>query len=168
MKKFLIIGNMTAVIYKDIFPLIKENKICWGCSTSGSARNMWFSCPNTYEATDKNANYKEIDNIKYRRVQGIEWYTNLDHAKRHTELDLYKKYNADEYPKYDNYDAIEVSKVAEIPMDYDGVMGVPITFIDKLNRNQFEIIGIMNSCDKVQPIILGKKKYARLLIKRKK
>lgn len=175
-KQFLIIGNMNAVTYKEIFPLIKENKIWWGCSTSGSARNMWFSCPNTYEATDKNANYKEIDNIKYRRVQGIEWYTNLDHAKRHTELDLYKKYNAEEYPKYDNYDAIEVSKVAEIPMDYDGVMGVPITFLDKYCPTQFEIVGIMSGAKgecftngndgRTKFYINDKGVYARILIKK--
>ena len=140
MKKFLIIGNMNAITYKEIFPLIKDNQLWWGCSTSGSARNMWFHCDEDYSAEIKNDNYKEENGNKMRRVQGIEWYTNLDHQKRHQEIDLYKHYNEEEYPKYDNYDAIEVGRVTEIPMDYEGIMGVPITFLDKYCPTQFEII----------------------------
>ena len=138
-KKFIVLGNMNAITYKEIFPYIKENKLWWGCSTSGSARNMWFICPDSYEADIKNDNYKEEGGKKMRRVQGIEWYTNIEHKKRNTPLDLYKRYS-NEYPKYDNYDAIEVSKVAEIPADYNGVMGVPITFLDSYCPEQFEIV----------------------------
>ena len=105
------------------------------------------------------------------------WFTNLEHSKRNQPLDLYKKYNTDEYPKYDNYDAIEVSKVAEIPMDYDGVMGVPITFLDKYCPTQFEIVGLTSSSKEntygqlledttTRAMICGNKKYARILIKK--
>lgn len=178
-KKFLIIGNMNAVAYKDIFPNIKDNKLWWGCSTSGSARNMWFELPNDYEPSTKNDNYKEEEGIKYRRVQGIEWYTNVDHKKRHDKLDLCKKYNPADYPKYDNYDAINVDKVSDIPEDYMGVMGVPITFLDKYCPEQFEIIDLNPHFYGIVEKGLPKPKqltltgagkgdpYARLLIKRK-
>ena len=120
-KKFLIIGNQNAISYKEIFPLIKENKIWIGVSP----RSMEFVLPNGEKG----------------QVNAC-WFTNIDHSKRHETLDLYKKYSAEEYPKYDNYDAIECGKVADIPMDYDGVIGVPITFLDKYCPEQFEIIGL--------------------------
>ena len=178
-KKFIVLGNMNAITYKEIFPYIKENKLWWGCSTSGSARNMWFICPDSYEADIKNDNYKEEDGKKMRRVQGIEWYTNIEHKKRNTPLDLYKKYS-NEYPKYDNYDAIEVSKVAEIPADYNGVMGVPITFLDSYCPEQFEIVWcsdrggdgkiedlkIPNQTRYDAPTVNGVGVYKRIFIKR--
>ena len=162
MKKFLIIGNGNAVTYKEIFPLIKENKIWLGVSLNMT--KCHFIVPQSYEGSNV---FYENGN-KMAKVNNAIWFTNLYHAKRHTELDLYKKYNSDEYPKYDNYDAINIDRVTDIPRDYDGVMGVPITFIEKLNRNQFELLGIMNSYDKGQPYVNGKHIYSRLLIKRKK
>ena len=169
-KKFIVLGNMNAITYKEIVPYIKENKLWWGCSTTGSARNMWFICPDSYEADIKNDNYKEEGGKKMRRVQGIEWYTNIEHKKRNTPLDLYKRYS-NEYPKYDNYDAIEVSKVAEIPADYNGVMGVPITFLDSYCPEQFEIIWLdginTNEWRGRGPSLNGKNIYRRLFIRKR-
>ena len=119
-KKFLIIGNKNAITYKEFFPLLKENKV-------------WLGCTNVKEFLQPDGSIKKFGNIG--------WFTNLDVAKRHEKLILWKHYTPEEYPKYDNYDAIEVSKVSDIPADYGGVMGVPITFLDKFNPNQFEIIG---------------------------
>ena len=137
-KKFLIIGNINAVTYRDVFPLIMNNKVWWGVSTNGS--NRYFRVPDTYPLTEKTG---KIENgIKYAFVNGVMWYTNLDIEKLHEELILYKTYSPEEYPRYDNYDAIEVSKVTDIPCDYYGVMGVPITFLNKYNPSQFEIIGM--------------------------
>lgn len=140
-KKFLIIGNMNAITYKEMFPLIKNNKLWLGITTNGS--NRWFRVPQNYEHKANAAGYREENGEKYLFVNGIMWFTNLDHQKRHEEIDLYKRYlnkSDGEYPKYDNYDAIEISKVSDIPMDYDGVMGVPITFLCKYCPTQFEII----------------------------
>lgn len=121
-KKFIIIGNMNAITYKEIFPLLKDD-------------DVWLGSTHPKEFIQRDGTVKKFGNIC--------WYTNLDIKKRHEELILVKKYagHEDEYPHYDNYDAIEVSKVANIPLDYAGVMGVPITFLDKFNPNQFEIIG---------------------------
>ena len=110
---------------------------------------------------------------KWRSLGNICWFTNLDIQKRHEELTLYKKYSPEEYPHYDNYDAINVDKTADIPCDYDGVMGVPITYLDKHNPDQFEIIGLMASTaiDEYNfgyPYINGEKKYARILIRKRK
>ena len=134
-KKFLIIGNINALTYKEIFPLIKENKI-WLGYFSGC---MKFKVPEHYKPR-ATAYWIDENGQKWRSLGNICWFTNLEVSKRHENLTLYKKYNPEEYPKYDNYDAIEVSKVAEIPYDYEGAMGVPITFIDKYNPEQFEII----------------------------
>ena len=132
-KKFLILGNMHAITYKDIFPLIKENKLWLGNAVN---KTMRFALSPNYEK------WEEIkDGVKYGKVPSITWYTNLDLKKRFEVLDLYKRYTPEEYPKYDNYDAIEVSKVAEIPYDYNGTMGVPVTFLGSYNPEQFEIIG---------------------------
>ena len=170
-KQFLIIGNGNAITYKEIFPLIKENKIWLGVSLNMT--KCHFIVPQSYEGSNV---FYENGN-KMAKVNNAIWFTNLDHTKRHTELDLYKKYNAEEYPKYDNCDAIEVSKVAEIPMDYNGVIGVPITFLYKYCPSQFEIVGItenadylkslyINGCQKYdRPYINGKRIYSRLLIK---
>lgn len=161
-KKFLIIGNMNAITYKEIFPLIRDNKTWLGCSgmgmkfltLEGELKNMGFAC----------------------------WFTNLSHKKRNQELILYKSYkeNKTDYPKYDNYDAIEVSKTKDIPKDYYGAMGVPISFLDKYCPVQFEILGnsnvrgerehLMNKVKSATDCtyINGKPQYARILIKRKK
>ncbi len=134
-KKFIIIGNQNAITYKEIFPLIKNNKIWLGYGFSG---NVGFFLNTQYEDYAKSSQHKE----GMIRVSGVMWYTNIDIQKRHENLILYKKYSPEIYPKYDNYDAIEVSKTSDIPFDYYGVMGVPITFMDKFNPEQFEILGI--------------------------
>ena len=135
-KKFLIIGPTNAISYKEIFPLIRDNKLWLGHGFN--AGNAYFKVPKASEYA-KGVYDEKTGLVKFRNCT---WFTNLDHKKRHEDLILYKQYNDDEYPKYDNYDAIDVSKTANIPLDYDGVMGVPITFLDKYNPNQFEIIGI--------------------------
>ena len=137
-KSFLIIGDLNAVSYKEIFGFIKDNKVWLGIDNGGT---KWFEVPSHYEITTQ-SRIKIENGVKYFSKGSIMWFTNLDHVKRHENLILYKNYNSDEYPKYDNYDAIEVSTYKEIPMDYDGVMGVPITFVDKYNPEQFGIIGI--------------------------
>ena len=119
-KKFLIIGNKNAITYKEFFPLLKEDEV-------------WIGCTNVKEFLQPDGSIKKFGNIG--------WFTNLDVAKRHEKLILWKQYTPEEYPKYDNYDAINVNKVSEIPIDYGGVMGVPITFLDKYSPEQFEIIG---------------------------
>lgn len=139
-KKFLILGNMNAITYKEIFPLLKENRLWIG---NGFNLSMVFrtTYPNKLEANRKyviSKGYNPDDN--YVKTPAIAWYTNLDLQKRHEELILYKHYTPEEYPHYDNYDAINVDKVTDIPVDYDGIMGVPITFMDKYNPDQFEII----------------------------
>ena len=139
-KKFLIIGNKNAVTYKEIFALFKENKIRIGYRNMNS--DFWLEVPegNSFEKVENGKNVKHIMAC---------WYTNLPTTKQEEVLVLYKKYTPEEYPKYDNYDAIDVSKVTDIPQDYDGVIGVPITFLDKYNPEQFEIValGIVGSCD---------------------
>lgn len=166
-KKFLIIGNKNAISYKETFTLIKENKLWAGVrSFSGG---MWFIVNSDSENFDKIE-----DGIKYKNVPAI-WLTNLDHNKRHEKLPLYKTYknNKTDYPKYDNYNAINVNKTADIPMDYDGVMGVPITFLDKYNPEQFEIISDSryhdghDFADDIN-IVNGKLLYRRILIRKKK
>lgn len=136
-KKFIIMGNINAVTYKEFFPLIKDGLVWPGASFN---KTMEFILPDDYQKW----NYRMADGRKVGKVPTMAWYTNLDIKKRHEELILFKKYagHENEYLKYDNYDAIEVSKVADIPFDYDGVMGVPITFLDKYNPDQFEIVGI--------------------------
>ena len=133
-KKFLIIGNKNAITYKEIFPLIKENKLWVGWTPITGSR--WFEVPPDYE----NKFIKCVDGKRLVPIKAV-WFTNLDHAKRHEPLILYRSYSPNEYPHYDNYDAIEVSKTCDIPADYDGVMGVPITFLDKYCPEQFEILG---------------------------
>lgn len=141
-KKFLIIGNINAVTYKEVFPLIKENKIWLGPSITSGDRK--FNVPDDYPL---NASGCGIDNDgkRYIRVKGVRWFTNLDHNKRHEELDLVCHYSSEEYPTYDNFHAIEVSNTSDIPCDYSGMMGVPITYLDKYNPDQMEIMGITQS-----------------------
>ena len=169
-KKFLIIGNQNAITYKEIFPYIKENKLWLGVSISSGDRE--FRIPDNYVVRSKSLRIDENGN-KYVRVVGVRWFTNIPHDKRNAPLDLYKKYSEAEYPKYDNYDAINVNKTIDIPMDYDGVMGVPITFLDKYCPAQFEILGIANNVRWIGDfpcltIIKGEKVYNRILIRRKK
>lgn len=183
-KKFLIIGNVNALSYKEIFPLIKNNQLWIGASIHSGDRKFWV--PDNYEL---NASGCGIDDNgkKFIRVKGVRWFTNLDYKERHEDIILYKSYSPEDYPHYINYDAIEVSKTELIPMDYDGVMGVPITFMDKYNPEQFEIIGFNLDCAKMDIIKnrLGKlnggpafyientdgelkRVYSRILIRRKK
>ena len=137
-KKFLILGSQNAITYKEIFPLIKNRQIWLGMDNGGT---KWFEVKPHY--TIKTQSRQRIeDGKKYFSMGNIAWFTNLDHSKRHEELILYRQYSPEEYPKYDNYDAIEVSRYSDIPIDYDGKMGVPITFLDKHNPNQFEIVGM--------------------------
>jgi len=147
-KKFLIIGNVNAITYKEIFKLIKENKFWIGYSIRSGDRE--FGVPDDYPLAA--AGYRIDENgKKYIRVKGVRWFTNLDYNERYEDLILGKKYTPEEYPKYDNYDAINVDVTKDIPMDYSGVMGVPITFLDKYNPQQFEIIGLGNSRDNFTP-----------------
>ena len=135
-KKFLIIGNQNAITYKEIFPLLKDNKMWLGVSMNGS--NRYFQVPDNYPLTEKTG---KIENgKKYAFVKGVRWFTNLNNCQRNEELILYKKYNPEDYPTYDNYDAINIDNVNDIPCDYSGVMGVPITFLGKYNPEQFRII----------------------------
>lgn len=166
-KKFLIIGTQNNITYKDTFNLIKDNKIWWGYN----AGDMKFTVPDYYEPRATRFWIDETGQ-KWRSFGNICWYSNLDIKKRHEDLILYKKYTPEEYPKFDNYDIINVKRVADIPEDYYGVMGVPITFPQHYNPEQFEILGIANSArwigHECYTLIDGKKIYNRLLIKRKK
>lgn len=163
-KKFLIIGNVNAITYKEVFPLIKDNYLWFGASIHSGDRE--FQVPESYPL---NAAGYRIDEQgrKFIRVKGVRWFTNLDYRERHEDLILYKSYNPEEYPKYDNYDAINIDKTAEIPCDYDGAMGVPITFLDKYNPEQFEIIKFRKGDDDKDLSINGKCPYFRILIKKK-
>ena len=137
-KEFLIIGNVNAITYKEIFPLIKDNKLWLGASIHSGDRK--FYVPDDYPL--KAAGCGVDNGRKFIRVKGVRWFTNLDYAKRHEELVLYKKYHGheEEYPRYDNYDAINVDKTSDIPCDYFEDVGVPITYLDKYNPEQFEVI----------------------------
>jgi hypothetical protein len=168
-KSFIIIGNQNAVSYKEIFKFIKENKIWYGMDNGGT---KWFQVPLDYEIlTESRIKFDDKGN-KYFSMGNIAWFTNLDTPKRHTKLGLYKQYVPEEYPHYENYDAIEVSKYLDIPCDYEGAMGVPISFLDKYNPEQFEILGIDryidgNKTPNKRFTLNGKELYARIVIKRK-
>lgn len=191
-KKFIIIGNKNAITYKEVFSLIKENKLWIGVTPM--SKEVYFDVPQSYidEAIEnhKDRSVVRVDGKYVARSQSI-WFTNLDNKKRHDELELFKTYNPEDYPKYDNYDAIEVSKATDVPVDYDGIMAVPVTFLDKYNPEQFEILGITQRSDdpfktkyytkdeyenandlNARGVIMinGKPKsmYARILIKRRK
>lgn len=137
-KKFLIIGNMNAVTYKEVFPLIQENRVWLGPSIRSGDRV--FGVPDDYPLAAAGCGIDE-NGKKYIKVKSVRWFTNMDFAERHEDLILHRKYNPDDYPKYHNFDAINVDKTADIPADYDEPMGVPITFLDRYNPDQFEILG---------------------------
>lgn len=174
-KKFVIVGHQNAITYKDIFKLIKENKLWLGYGFKGGAGHFINT---QYEDYATAGDHKE----GMIRVSGVHWFTNLDIDKRHEDLILHKKYTTEEYPTYDNYDAINVNKTKDIPLDYDRVMGVPITFLDKYNPDQLEILGLSASAGyneeivgipflgikDARPLIDGKNTYARIFIKNKK
>lgn len=186
-KRFLIIGNMNAITYKEVFPLIKSNRMWLGESIHSGDRE--FGIPNEYPLTASGWRIDDAGN-KFIRVKGVRWFTNLDHGRRHEPLQLMTmadnlRYSRHKelrgkaaYDRYDNYDAIEVPYTDAIPSDYDGVMGVPISFLDKYCPEQFEIIGATesegkgfsnglwnNSCKTTQPLIAGSKIYKRIFIK---
>lgn len=179
-KKFLVLGNMNAITYKEIFPLIKDNKMWPGTKFKSVVE---FGVPKDSELLAKSSREDKNGN-KFMRVQGITWWTNLYYPRRHRDIILFREYkgNEEKYPKYDNYDAINVDKVADIPRDYKGVMGVPITFIGQWNPEQFEIVdglhryAILNSQDNNEEVrkkkaqmvdVDGKPKYFRIAIRNK-
>ncbi len=175
-KKFLVIGNMNAVTYKDIFPLIKNNIVWYGPSITSGDRK--FNVPDDYPLNASTCGV-DPDGRHYIRVKGVRWFTNLDHKKRHEPFDLVCRYSEEEYPEYDNYKAIIVGKTQDIPRDYTGIMGVPISFLDKYSPEQFEIIGITEKNKELapywkegaeiydRPYYKGKRKYPVLLIRNK-
>ena len=169
-KKFIIIGHQNAITYREIFTLIKDNKLWLGNGFKGNVG--FFESP--YQDYAKSSQHKE----GLIRVSGVMWFTNLDYKERHEEMTLFERYNPEKYPRYDNYDAINIDKAAEIPYDYDGAMGVPITFLSKYNPDQFEILdGIgrysmltgptPETQGKYMTMVDGKPKYARIVIRRK-
>ena len=174
-KKFLILGNQNAIFYSEILPYFKENKVWLGYNNG----HFWFKVPPYYP--EKNTDFKIDENgQKWRRMGNISWFTNLEIEKRNEEITLFKHYTPEAYPQYENYKAIEVGATKNIPMDYDGVMGVPISFMQYHNPHQFEVVGATHCADvsefteslRTDPrhrhggIINGKEKYARILIRR--
>lgn len=172
-KKFIIIGHQNAITYKEVFPLIRDNKVWLGYGFKGNVAH--FIAPH-YEDYAKASDHRE----GMIRVSGVMWFTNVDHKKRHEELVLVERYYGNEaaYPRYDNYDAIEVSETRKIPMDYEGVMGVPVTFLTKYNPDQFEIVGATESegtgfsaglwdpsSGVAQAMVNGKRVFKRLFIR---
>ncbi len=175
-KDFCVIGNQNALSYREIFPLVKNNEMWLGYNSG----HFWFKVPDSYE--EKKTDFK-IDETgqKWRRMGNICWYTNMDIEKRHENMTLFRIYSPESYPVYDNYNAIEVGRTADIPCDYFGVMGVPLTFMCQYNPDQFEIVGQTHSGDTTPEVeqlrtdivhrhggrIAGKEKFARILIRRK-
>jgi hypothetical protein len=175
-KQFIVIGNVNAITYKEIFPLIQDKKIWLGVGFKNG--NAYFRVPDNFDPS-KYAKGVYDEQTKMVKFRNCTWYTNLDHAKRHEVLEtpyLYSKKDTlypELYPKYDNYDAIHIGKVSEIPMDYEGVMGVPITYLDRHNPDQFDIVGVFNhGCDGpwdlAKCLIDGNEKYKRLAIRKRK
>ena len=164
-KAFLIVGNQNAITYREIFPLIRDNDVWLGYNNG----HFWFAVPDTYE--EKKTDFKIDENgQKWRRMGNICFFTNLDIEKRHEDMTLFRTYTPEEYPKYDNYDAINVNRTLDIPCDYYDVMGVPITFMQYYNPNQFEILGLDDH--RVEwvghgPNLKGKTLYRRVIIQRK-
>lgn len=165
-KHFIIIGNQNAITYREILPLFVGNKI-WLGYISG---HFWFRVPDDYEI--KKTDFKTDEaGVKWRRMGNICWFTNIDIEKRHENMTLFRNYSPDKYPKYDDYDAINVDRTVDIPCDYFGIIGVPITFIDKHSPEQFELLGDSRYHDGQDSsndinVINGKTLYRRLLIRR--
>lgn len=174
-KKFLIVGHQNAITYKEVFPLIQDDKLWLGYGFKGGAAHFY----SRYEDTASAGDHKE----GMIRVSGVVWFTNIPIEKRNEELLLYKPYNEQDYPKYDNYDAININKTSDIPCDYDGIMGVPITYLDKYCPTQFEIVGradanIANEAHPCYipgfkdkggaPLVNGDFVYKRILIRKRK
>lgn len=171
-KKFLIIGNMNAVTYKGVFTLIRDGKLWFGASIHSGDRE--FGIPDHYPLEAAGCRVDEAGR-KFIRVKGVRWYTNLDYAERHEDLELYRTYNPNDYPKYDNYDAIEVASTKDIPQDFTGVIGVPITFLDKYNPEQFEILGCNRDIEQDPKGVYGrgshlngKETFKRIFIRNKR
>jgi hypothetical protein len=166
-KLFIIIGNVNAITYRETFKLINENRLWLGASIHSGDRE--FGVPDDYPLTAAGSRIDE-NGKKFIRVKGVRWFTNLDYKERHEDLILYKPFKPEEYPKYENFNAINVDKTKDIPADYDGYIGVPITFLDKYNPDQFEIIGlgISNSGKEigVKPYKPEHKKYRKEVQKR--
>jgi len=183
-KKFLIIGNMNAITYKEVFPLLKKNKVWLGNNYKVNAGAMFFEIPEAIANLDQVREIKTNESGKkvyITRVQGIRWFTNLDHGRRHqplrlmTKAEVIKFTTKKPFEKYENYDAIEISLVKNIPSDYKGVMGVPVSFLDSYNPDQFEILGSNRGVDQDPNKIYGrgsymngKEVYKRLFIRHKK
>ncbi len=176
-KDFIIIANQNAITYKEVFPLFLSGKLWYGASIHSHGRD--FRVPDDYPLEAYEYRTDEKGN-KFINVKGVRWFTNIDYKERHENLILYKHYSPELYPKYENYNVIEVSKTADIPVDYAGVMGVPISFIDKYNPEQFEIIGMAEDngkgysgeaaeWDGINPhcVIDGKNKFKRIFIRNK-
>lgn len=184
-KDFIILGNMNAATYKEVFPLFRDNKVWYGDSIRSGDRK--FHVPDTYPLNAANCGIDERGR-RYIRVTGVRWFTNLDNSKRHKPIALTRTYTADEYPRYENYNAIDVGRTQNIPVDYDGIMGVPITFLDRFSPDQFEIIMLANGNARTNVsskvlaevgyrphledkggvgIINGRRAYVRILIRRK-
>ena len=167
-KKFIVIGNVNALSYKEIFPFVQNNQIWLGVSIHSGDRE--FRVPDYYPL---NAAGTRVDDQghKYIRVKGVRWFTNIDNKNRHEELVSFKKYNPEQYPKYENYDAINVDKTSDIPEEYYGCMGVPITFLDKFNPDQFEIIKFRKGDDDKDLYYIKDNKviqpYFRIIIRRR-
>jgi len=184
-KNFIILGNMNAATTKEVFPLFRDNKVWYGESIRSGDRK--FYVPDSYPLNTTNCGVDEKGR-RFIRVTGVRWFTNLDTSMRHEPIQLTCHYNPDEYPRYENYDVIDVGRTKNIPIDYDGIMGVPITFLDKYNPNQFEIVMLANGNARTNVpsktltkvnyrphsedrggvgIIKGRRIYARILIRRK-
>ena len=184
-KEFVVLGNMNASTYKEVFPLFRDNKVWYGETIRSGDRK--FFVPNSYPLNAANCGVDE-QGRQYIRVKGVRWFTNLDIARRHETLDLHQFYTSTEYLRYENYDAIEVSRTQNIPVDFDGLMGVPITFLDKYSPDQFEIVMLANGNARTNVtsdtlsrvkyrkhsedrggvgIINGRRSYARVIIRRK-
>ena len=166
-KDFIIVGNKNTITYKEIFPLIMSNKMWLGYGFKND--NAYFKVPSSYALNATSC--KEDKNGQYFIPVGVMWFTNIENKRRHEPLTLYKHYSPEEYPKYDNYDAINVDKVSDIPMDYDGVMGVPITFMKYYCPEQFEIVAFRKGADGKDLVYTNEggetvQPYFRILIQR--
>lgn len=165
-KEFIVLGNINHITLKEITPYLLQGTFWLGYNSG----HFWFRVPEYYE--DKKTDFKiDESGQKWRRMGNCCWLTNIDTDIRHQNIDLYKKYNEEDYPKYDDYDVIHIETVKDIPEDYDGVMAVPLTFITKYNPEQFELLGVANSNRWVgyecKTILNGKNKYQRLLIRKR-